>query len=285
MMKTKNNTQSTALNTVYEFDQRHLALYTIPDFVAIGCVKSEKKWSFYEHLHHSHEYIYVKKGVIKYWCDGQEFIVQAGDFYMIQPGQRHREISVKEPMEFIYLKFRYRNMKRIDNPSQQVIRNVESYIVELMGKILIELEHQQPGAKQIVEAIILELIWRVRRILEIVDDHEPNKFGHKNTLVQKAIAYMKLNKYEKLTVKQIADHCNVSSDYLSHVFKDITELTLLQFMESIKMNEAIVMIINSDMNISQITYKLGYNDPLYFSKKFKKLFGISPSNYRKQNKP
>ncbi len=46
MMKTKNNTQSTALNTVYEFDQRHLALYTIPDFVAIGCVKSEKKVEF-----------------------------------------------------------------------------------------------------------------------------------------------------------------------------------------------------------------------------------------------
>lgn len=272
-------------NTVYEFDKRHIKLYSIPDFVAIGCVKSNKKWSFYEHIHHSHEYIYVKKGSIKYWCDGQEFIVQEGDFYFIQPGQKHREISYMEPIEFIYLKFRYNNNKKIEDPSLQIIRNVDKNVIELIEKILLELENQQFGAKQIVEAIILELIWNVRRILNIVDDLNPNKFGYKNTLVKKAVEYIKLNKFQKLSVKQIADNCNVSPDYLSHIFKDITELTLLQFIESIRMNEAMSMITNSDLNINQIAYKLGYNDSLYFSKKFKKSFGMSPSNYRKQNKP
>ncbi|GMQ58517.1 AraC family transcriptional regulator [Vallitalea sediminicola] len=277
----KTNTE----NTVYEFDKRHIKLYSIPDFVAIGCVKSDKKWSFYEHIHYSHEYIYVKKGSIKYWCDGQEFIVQEGDFYFIQPGQKHREISYREPIEFRYLKFRYNNNKKIEDPSLQIIRNVDKNVIELIEKILLELENQQSGAKQIVEAIILELIWSVRRILNIVDDFNPNKFGYKNTLVKKAVEYIKLNKFQKLTVKQIADSCNVSPDYLSHIFKDITELTLLQFIESIRMNEAMSMIINSDLNINQIAYKLGYNDSLYFSKKFKKSFGMSPSNYRKQNKP
>lgn len=285
IVKINDNEQSATHNTVYELDNRHVKLYTIPDFVAIGCVKSHQKWSFYEHIHHSHEYIYVKKGSIKYWCDGEEFVAHEGDFYFIQPGQKHREISYSEPIEFVYLKFRFNNKIKLDDSGLQLIRNVDKDVIELIEKILLELENQQSGAKQIVEAIILELVWRVRRILNIVEDKNPNRFGYKNTLVKKAVEYIKLNKFQKLTVKQIADNCNVSSDYLSHIFKDITELTLLQFIESIKMNEAMTMITSSDLNINQIAYKLGYNDSLYFSKKFKKIFGVSPSKYRKQNRP
>lgn len=283
-MKDYNHKESSQSKKVYEFDQSFTELYTIPKFVAVGIIKAEEKWSFWEHLHHSNEYVYIRKGAVKYWCDDQEHIARAGDFYIIHPGQKHREVSYNEPLEFIYLKFKYNRIEQSSNPQQQFISNVDTNIVALIDKIILELEKQEPGAKQIVEAIILELFWLVRRRLNLAEDFEQSKIGYKNTIVQKAIEYIKANKFEKFTVKQIAENCNVSTDYLAHIFKEITDFSLLQYSDHIKMDEAIIMILDSDMNISQIAYELGYNDALYFSKKFKKFFGLSPANYRKQNK-
>ncbi|WP_170311504.1 helix-turn-helix domain-containing protein [Vallitalea okinawensis] len=276
---------STHSNRVYEFSKRFSEVYTIPKFVAVGINKAEEKWSFWEHLHHSNEYVYIRKGAVKYWCDDQEHIAHAGDFYIIHPGQKHREVSYIEPLEFIYLKFRYKQMDQLSHPQEQIIRNADKDIVTLMEQIIIELEEQELGTKQIVEAIILQLIWRVKRRLNLNNDCDQVKIDSKNIIVQEAIEYIKSHQHEKITVKQIAENCNVSTDYLAHIFKEITEFSLLQYVDHIKMDEASIMLLNTDMNIRQIAYELGYNDALYFSKKFKKFFKLSPTDYRKQNMP
>jgi len=47
--------------------------------------------------------------------------------------------------------------------------------------------------------------------------------------------------------------------------------------------EATLLLKNSEMNISEIAYNLGFSDPLYFSKYFKKEIGVAPLQYRKEN--
>ena len=295
----KQYNESNKPNKVYEFDELNIDYYTIPDFVAVGRVETEENWNFEEHTHTSYECIYIKKGRLKYWCNNQEFIVKEGDFYFIQPGQKHKEIGYAEPLEFIYLRFKYNSLEgktyyivpQCYGVEIQVIRNIDKQIVALMNKAYLELQTKQLGTKQIVEAIILQLIWFIIRKLNLIKQTDEREFGYKNTLVEKAINYIKINKYNKIVIKQIAEHCNVSSDYLSHIFKDITDFSPLQYIDHVKMDEAVKMVLFENMNISEISYKLGYVDSLYFSKKFKKIFGLSPTNYKKkynktkQNKP
>lgn len=277
-------------NKVYKINKANIDYYTIPNFVAVGRVNSKEKWNCGEHRHTSYECIYIKKGRVKYWCNNQEFMVKTGDFYFIQPGQKHKEVGYDEPLEFIYLKFKYNSLKgktyyivpQCSDPKLQVIRNIDKDIVALMGKVYLELQNKQLGTKQIVEAIILQLIWFIIRKLNLVKQTDEGEFGYKNTLVEKAINYIKVNKYNKIAIKQIAEHCNVSSDYLSHIFKEVTDFTPLQYVDHIKMDEAIKMVLFKEMNIGEIAYKLGYTDSLYFSKKFKRIFGVSPTNYKKQ---
>ncbi|MFV0391554.1 MAG: two-component regulator propeller domain-containing protein [Paludibacteraceae bacterium] len=68
--------------------------------------------------------------------------------------------------------------------------------------------------------------------------------------------------------------------------KGIIGMTPNDFIINVRLKTAASMLINdNDLNISDITYRLGFNTPRYFSKCFKDLFGISPLNYRKQNNP
>lgn len=68
--------------------------------------------------------------------------------------------------------------------------------------------------------------------------------------------------------------------------KGITGMTPNDFILNIRLKTAASMLTNdSELNISDITYRLGFSTPRYFSKCFKELFGISPLNYRKANNP
>ena len=63
-------------------------------------------------------------------------------------------------------------------------------------------------------------------------------------------------------------------------------MTPNDFILNIRLKTAATMLTTeNDLNISDITYRLGFSTPRYFSKCFKELFGISPLNYRKTNNP
>ncbi|MEZ5104979.1 MAG: two-component regulator propeller domain-containing protein [Draconibacterium sp.] len=71
----------------------------------------------------------------------------------------------------------------------------------------------------------------------------------------------------------------VSSSQLYRKIKSITGLSPNEFLRTYRLKKAAVMIAETNLNISEIAYKVGFNDALYFSKCFKKQFGVTPSNY------
>ncbi len=75
----------------------------------------------------------------------------------------------------------------------------------------------------------------------------------------------------------------VSSSYLYRKIKNITGLSPNEFIRTYRLRKAAVLFRESKMNVSEIAYHVGFNDPLYFSKCFKKQFGISPSMYFQNN--
>jgi AraC-like DNA-binding protein len=63
----------------------------------------------------------------------------------------------------------------------------------------------------------------------------------------------------------------------------VTGWSVNNLIRDIKIREAIRLLKDSELNISEIAYNLGFSDPLYFSKYFKKEVGVAPLQYRKQN--
>ena len=68
-----------------------------------------------------------------------------------------------------------------------------------------------------------------------------------------------------------------------YLFKEELGMTPLAYQQTLRIKDAMSALISSRQNVTEIAEQTGYKDPLYFSRVFKKLVGLSPSEYRKQN--
>lgn len=101
-------------------------------------------------------------------------------------------------------------------------------------------------------------------------------------ITRKIILYLESNTSRNLSSREISSHLCMNYNYISSVFKGKTGMSIMEYHEKIRMNEAARLLMNSNMNISEVGDRLGFGDPLYFSRVFKKVMGYSPSDYIKQ---
>lgn len=94
--------------------------------------------------------------------------------------------------------------------------------------------------------------------------------------------YIENHFYEDLTVKGIADHFGFNSDYLSNLFHKAEGVKLTNYITNIRLEKACAMLIESDVPVYYVAYKVGYNDYQYFHRVFKRAKKMTPCEYRKK---
>lgn len=87
---------------------------------------------------------------------------------------------------------------------------------------------------------------------------------------------------ENLSVKDISENVYLSSTYVCTLFKNETGITINQYLTEYRIEKAKSMLKDHRYKITEISAKVGYNDGNYFGKAFKKLVGLSPSEYRER---
>ena len=92
--------------------------------------------------------------------------------------------------------------------------------------------------------------------------------------------YVQYHSSENISVSQVAEYFGYNPKYLSSFFKSQSGMTLKQFMLQAKMDTAKAELTDTNHSISQIAYNVGFNDAHNFTNAFKKITGLSPSEYR-----
>lgn len=88
----------------------------------------------------------------------------------------------------------------------------------------------------------------------------------------------------ELTIDEFAEHLMLSRTIFYRKLKSIIGLTPVDFIREVRIKRAAQLIDSGEYNFSQVAYMTGFNDPKYFSKCFKKVVGITPSEYKEKNK-
>ncbi len=88
----------------------------------------------------------------------------------------------------------------------------------------------------------------------------------------------------ELSVSTLADICNISQDYLRKLFCEIYNTSPLKYINRLRISRAEELITSGMYTISDSAFLSGYTDPCYFSREFKKHYGVSPRNYLNQYK-
>ena len=96
--------------------------------------------------------------------------------------------------------------------------------------------------------------------------------------------YVKNNYYKGISVNKISDHLHLSRPYLSRLFKNNCGISLKKYIDDFCIHKAELLLINTNINISEISSMTGYSNMTVFYRSFKNKTGYSPSDYRKKNK-
>lgn len=102
------------------------------------------------------------------------------------------------------------------------------------------------------------------------------------THVLNAENFIRSNINKKITVSDIARFLSLDRSHLTRIFKKINGISPKEYIISSKLDLAAQMLNNKDISIKEAAAGVGYNDPLEFSKLFRKKFGVSPSEWRKR---
>jgi two-component system response regulator YesN len=115
----------------------------------------------------------------------------------------------------------------------------------------------------------------------LVVSESDKQFSRNQEAVLKAVAFIKKNYHDKdISLQKVSSEVALSHYYFSHIFKDELKITFIEYLTKIRMEAAAKMLKNRNLNVNQIAYAVGYQDPNYFSKVFKRYMKTSPIEYR-----
>lgn len=117
---------------------------------------------------------------------------------------------------------------------------------------------------------------------QFIDCISEGKESSSSKAVQQAIEYIKANFRRKITIDEVAKACYLSPSHLSTIFKQELGCTILEFVTKVRIEEAKVLLRDPKYNVIEAAYSLGFKDPGYFTKVFKRSEGITPSEYRER---
>jgi AraC-like DNA-binding protein len=102
--------------------------------------------------------------------------------------------------------------------------------------------------------------------------------------VREALNYIEQNFHNDISVEDIADNCGLNRSYFGKIFKESTGRTPQEFLLNYRMTKAAELLKLTKLSVGDISNAVGYDNPLHFSRAFKNVFGISPREWRNQNR-
>ncbi|MFA5635458.1 MAG: helix-turn-helix domain-containing protein [Anaerovoracaceae bacterium] len=119
---------------------------------------------------------------------------------------------------------------------------------------------------------------------ELAARYGENFYHGSSKIVEGTVKYLNKNFREKLTLRDSAEHFHVNQSYLSVLFKQEMGKSFTEYLTILRLQEAKKLLRKTGLNLTHIAYQCGFEDQSYFSKVFRKVEGITPSQYRTQRR-
>jgi AraC family transcriptional regulator, arabinose operon regulatory protein len=233
-------------------------------------------------------FIYCTQGLG--WCElaGQNFSVKPGELLIIPPGISHAYgADEKKPWSIFWVHAAGANMKllleelgvSIERPL--LFLGQDPQLVALFEEAIEILEHGYTAPHLLYASRTLAhltglMIWH--RHQKWQGDPEPRQ------KMAQSIAFMKSHLNRPLKVSHLAAMVNLSSSHYSALFKRQTGYAPIDYFIRLRLHQACQLLDNTDLSVKEVAAALGYEDPFYFSRIFKALNDISPTEYRMLHK-
>ena len=235
-------------------------------------------------LREDYHIILVRHGEFQVWMNGAFQTATDGDLVYIQPHTPQDYIyKPGEDTAYYWLHFegvKVDEMMALMNLSTGIYHpgNFQEFI-SILDKIITCPSYSKPAYYFTVNGLLQQFISTLYRTMTAA-------YGNSGTQgkVMTVISSIQAHPEATLAVADYAAQCGISEFHFTRLFRAHTGTTPLQFRNRALMEKAGQLLLDTDMNVGEIAQTVQIEDALYFSRLFKKHFGLSPSAYRKSNR-
>jgi two-component system response regulator YesN len=110
-----------------------------------------------------------------------------------------------------------------------------------------------------------------------------NSIDYSNHIVKATKEYLESHYTDDISLESMAEYVNISPQYFSKLIKKTTGFNFIDWLSMLRVRKAKELLTNSNLTVKEVCFMVGYKDPNYFSRIFKKRIGITPSEYVKAN--
>ncbi len=121
--------------------------------------------------------------------------------------------------------------------------------------------------------------WCVRKILQISELLKNKETTHVSEAVSQAKAFIDDNYNKEISLNDVSKLVSISPQYFSTIFKEEMGTSFVEYIRHKRIEAAKSMFKEKRYTVKEVCYEIGYNDPNYFSRLFKKMVGVSPTDY------
>ena len=235
-----------------------------------------------------YQILYVANGKTHFWVDGKEEIVSAGHMVLYKPEEIQKYVYyLEDNPEVFWIHFTGSDVKNIlayhgiSLDEHVFYCGVLPDYKALFRKIIQELQLCRYGYEDYIASLFNDILLLVDR-----QQHEQKKAtGDVQEQIERAAAYFNENYNTKISIDDYAESLHISTNWFIHNFKQYAGMSPAQYILSLRMVNAQSLLERTTYNIKEISEIVGYENPLYFSRVFKKEIGKSPAQYRKEMIP
>ncbi|NLE29470.1 MAG: AraC family transcriptional regulator [Phycisphaerae bacterium] len=250
--------------------------------------------------------VYIAEGVGRFEVAGKSYDAQAGDLFWIPPGVTHEMEGFRPSMVCPYVHFDLIYRPEVSHwdfsipegmtdlsefqplmhppmtgtPFEKLCGKITAYnnqrVGNLIDEICLEAARAQPYAFLRLSGLMMEILAEILRgrlgFPHQHDEHVP--------LLEKAAEYLRTHSHRDVTIEEASEVGGLSPSYFRYLFSLHYHCSPREYLARTRMRKARELMMGSNLNLSQIAAQTGFATVHSFSRTFKRLEGISPSEYR-----
>lgn len=250
---------------------------------------------FTPHLHNELEILYFVKGVYEVYGLRQNFQIKSPMVYIVPPNEIHSVRSLCEDGRYLSLAVETSAIsmnqdhffqKSFVEPLHtgnlsfpRVFRSSDPGFPELSAYLekLMQIKENDPAYRLRRFQYTIGLCAELMPYCDIVQKYNNDREG--SEIARRCVIYMYENYYNRLSLAELADYIHIHPNYLCSVFKKSTGLTVMEYLNRIRMERAREFLQKGDLTIGQVAERCGYQSISAFQRTFKTHTGTTPSSF------
>lgn len=218
-----------------------------------------------------YDFTFVLKGRLRYVVNGESQDILENDAVFIPPDAIRERIALDEPVEYVSYNFIAGEGERLPNGpflkgiiSEQIRQVVSCFSASHLAEVY--------STREKVINLLNVILHEINDILD---------FRSSNPHIINIIRYINEHITEPITLHSVSAYAGLTKEYIAHIFKKETDMTVTEYINHRKMLLAKDMIRGTSYPLQEISDRLGYEGYSYFSRVFKKEFGIAPGHLKR----